>query len=135
MIKPTDAWALARVLAGISVNGELDVLDEPWKGMGAHLAGLPVADRSGVWDTMLIARLDRDGLIMALSEVDPNGPAPAPVNIRPAHLGDLAQGCGRFIWDCFLVRGHLNLLSSNPKIGKTRVMLDIARRIWQRELA
>ena len=49
-----------------------------------------------------------------------------------AHLGDLVscQSNGRFIWPYHLVRGHLNLLSSDPKVGKTHLGLDLAYRIY-----
>jgi hypothetical protein len=37
---------------------------------------------------------------------------------------------GRYLWSNWLVRGHFNLLTSDPKIGKTHLALDLARRIW-----
>ena len=52
--------------------------------------------------------------------------------VRSAHLGDLTscQAAGRFIWLNWIVRAHFTLLSSDPKIGKTHLALDLARRLW-----
>ena len=53
-------------------------------------------------------------------------------SVRSAHLGDLTscQSAGRFIWPNWIVRAHFTLLSSDPKIGKTHLALDLARRLW-----
>ena len=52
---------------------------------------------------------------------------------RPANLGDLGNDDkSRFVWGSWLTK-HINLLSSDPKIGKTFVMVDLARRIYQAE--
>jgi hypothetical protein len=52
--------------------------------------------------------------------------------LRSAHLGDLAisQQAGRFVWKNWITRAHFTLLSSDPKIGKTHLALDLARRIY-----
>ena len=50
---------------------------------------------------------------------------------RTANLGDLSiDNRGRFICPGFLIRDHFNLLSSHPKIGKTHMGLDLAKRIY-----
>ena len=130
MTSPPDAWALRRLLTGHDLNGELDTLPTPLKEMGEYLAGLDKKARPTAWQAMMAARPDRDELIKALADVDPLGPAPLAVKRRSAHLGDLAASQGRFAWGNWIVRGHFNLLSSDPKIGKTYLSLDLARRIW-----
>ena len=68
-----------------------------------------------------------------MADEDPEGPAPTTATkIRSAHLGDLtsAQDAGRFIWTNWIVRGHFTLLSSDPKVGKTHLGLDLAGRIY-----
>ena len=62
-------------LAGMDLNGELDALAEPWRSMAAHLAGLPPQDRPAA-SIMLAARPDRDELVKAIADQDPNGPPP-----------------------------------------------------------
>ncbi len=104
--------------------------------MGEHLAGLPKKARPAAWLAMLAARPEAAELVRALAEINPDGPAPS-IQSKPrsAHLGDLAgfQSAGRFIWPFWLVRGHFNLLSSDPKIGKTHLALFLAWLIWFRK--
>lgn len=51
--------------------------------------------------------------------------------VRTAHLGDLANHIGdRMLWTGYLVRNHINLLSSDPKIGKTHLCLAMAKRLF-----
>ncbi len=113
--------------------GEIDLLSGVHKAMAAYLAGIPLEGRQPAWDAMLALQSDRDAIIMALAAVDPLGPMPATVKRRSAHLGDLAtaNGVSRFIWLNWIVRAHFTLLSSNPKIGKTRFAMELAKRIWE----
>jgi len=73
---PRAAWTLAQSLAGMTLNGELDALAEPWRSMAAHLTGLPPPDRAAAFQAMLVARLDRDELVKAIADQDPIGPPP-----------------------------------------------------------
>lgn len=132
-LSPYDAWVLVRVLSDQPVNGELAAMSDAWRPLAEKLAAMPPAFRQSGLDCFLAGRSDRDAIIKALTDVDPLGPAPIQSTARlTAHLGDLAgyQSTGRFIWPHWIIRGHFNLFSSNPKIGKTYVTLDLARRIW-----
>ena len=124
MIPTYAAYLLRRLLVGHDLNGELDTLPAPWKAIGEHLAGLGKKARPAAWQAMMAARPDREELVKALEAIDPNGPTPmTEAKRRAAHMGDLAgfQSAGRFIWPSWLVRSHFNLLSSDPKIGKTHL--------------
>jgi len=68
MMPPYAAWTLARALAGMDLNGELDAVAEPWKGMARHLAQLPPPDRAAAFQAMLAARPDRDELVKDLAD-------------------------------------------------------------------
>jgi hypothetical protein len=132
-IRPYDAWVIGRLLVGMSCNGELADVSEPWRPLAAVLNGMQPAERNTAWQLAMILRPDRDALVKAVADQDPTGPPPAPTATRlTAHLGDLAnfQSAGRFIWLYWLVRGHFNLLSSDPKIGKTHVALYLAWLIY-----
>jgi hypothetical protein len=132
-IRPTDAYLLRRLLVGHFLNGELETVSRPFRGVADHLAALSVEARQIAWEGFLSGRDDRDRIIMTLADVDPEGPAPTPEAERlTAHLGDLdnPQNSSRFLWPHWIVRGHFNLLSSDPKIGKTHLALDWARRIY-----
>jgi hypothetical protein len=89
MIPPRVARALSRALSGHELNGEADELPEPFRSMVAHLAAATVDDaltgpasqealaavRWPLWQAMLAALPDRDELIKALADDDPEGPA------------------------------------------------------------
>ena len=133
MTAPFDAWVLRRLLSDQPLNGEIDLLSGVHKAIASYLANIPLQGRQPAWDAMLAVTPGRDELIKAVAAVDPLGPAPATaVKRRSAHLGDLttSQAAGRFIWPNWIVRAHFTLLSSDPKVGKTHLSLDLARRIW-----
>lgn len=133
MTTPLDAWVMRRLLADLPLNGEIDLLSGVHKAMASYLANIPLQGRQAAMDAMLALQSDRDAIITALAAVDPLGPLPATVKRRSAHLGDLAtaNGVSRFIWLNWIVRAHFTLLSSNPKVGKTRFALELAKRIWE----
>src|SRR5690349_16064382 len=119
-----DAWTLRRLLTGHALNGELGRVSRPFRRMAEHLATLPADDRQTAMGGFLAARDDAAEITHALAAVDPSGPPPeaAPAR-RTAHLGDLAEAnqSGRFTWPRWFVRGHFTLLTSEPKVGKTRI--------------
>ncbi len=133
MTTPLDAWVMRRLLADLPLNGEIDLLSGVHKAMASYLANIPLQGRQAAMDAMLALQSDRDAIITALVAVDPLGPLPATVKRRSAHQGDLAtaNGVSRFIWLNWIVRSHFTLLSSNPKVGKTRFALELAKRIWE----
>ena len=135
MIRPYDTWALACLVAGGDGNGELEHVSSPHRRLCDHLATLPLEARQPALTAFLKSRSEAEeqAVILALADIDPEGPPPTSEAKRlTAHLGDLTafQSAGRFIWQNWIVRGHFNLLSSDPKIGKTHLALDLARRIW-----
>ncbi len=86
------AWTIQRLLIGHDLNGELTELPEPYRGMADHLARVPVDDsltgsarrealaaaRAPLWDAMVTTLSDRDDLIRAVVDADPDGPTPDP---------------------------------------------------------
>jgi hypothetical protein len=94
---------------------------------------LPQDARITAWNGFKCGRSDELELIEGMAAVDPTGPAPEPAaQRRTAHLGDLAgaNDARRFAWLRWIVRGHFTLLTSEPKVGKTRLMLELAKRLW-----
>lgn len=128
-------WALRNLLVGRTLNGEMGALPEPYRRLAFHLNGLPPDGRQVAMDGFLCG-LTADtsaALIRAMAEADPDAPPPdeGPPR-RTAHLGDLGQANenGRFLWPKWIVRSHFTLLTSEPKVGKTRVGLEISKRLY-----
>jgi hypothetical protein len=83
---------LARLRVGQDVDGEMDALAEPFRSMVARLAEVPVDStltgqdrrealaviRKPLWESMMAARTDRDELVLAVAQIDPEGPLPGP---------------------------------------------------------
>jgi hypothetical protein len=81
---------LVRAVAGYEVNGEVDALPEPFRGMLVRLAAVRGDDAltgqarqealsaacQPVWEIMLAARPDRDELVEVMNSIDPSGPPP-----------------------------------------------------------
>ena len=131
---PFDAWVLAKAISEQPITAaDLAAMSEPWRELAERLAAAPAARHGMILEAFLIGRSGKNEIIEALKNADPKGPAPTPGSIiRSAHLGDLTscQSAGRFIWPNWIVRAHFTLLSSDPKIGKTHLALDLARRLY-----
>jgi AAA domain len=130
---PIDSWVFAKLLAGGDVNGELAAMSDGLRPLAGLMETMQPHERVCAWQGAKSLRSDRDALQKAVADASPDGPPPAPAGaIRSAHLGDLTscQSAGRFVWPNWIVRGHFTLLSSDPKIGKTHLGLDMARRLW-----
>lgn len=134
MIRPYDAWILARLVCGHSLNGELESVSPALRGIADHLAGLPDEDRqTALGGFRCSPAIDGPALIKAMTAHHPDGPAPESVHERCyATLDDIARVVAdqAWLWGDWLARGVLNVVASEPGTGKTRFGLDLARRLW-----
>ena len=134
MISPFDAWAVKRALVGHDLTDTLPGVSRMLRPVVEHLGTLPSAEARGIaWQALLCICPFREQLVRAVDEADPGGSPPeGDAGRRSAHLGDLAASaaCRRFVWPSWIVRGEFNLLSADAKVGKTHLMLDLARRLW-----
>jgi hypothetical protein len=132
-IRPLEAWTMARVVACQPVNGEPDALPEPWKSMAEHLAGLGAKARPAAWKAMLAARPDRDELVRALAGVDPTlPPPPAWLPTAFATVADVRRILCQtpWLWDGWFPSNRILGVAGFEGTGKTRFLLDLARRIF-----
>lgn len=134
-----DAWTLAKLLFGGDVNGELAELPSSIRPAADYLASLAPEARQPAWQAMTAA-LGPMGSSLAhvVATCNPTGPRPeaeateTEAPIRCATVADLArvEAESRFAWKGWIIRGHLTLLSSEVKVGKTRLAMSLARRLW-----
>ena len=75
-IHPYHAWTLARLLAGLAADVDSQAMPDPFGTIARSLAESPPDGRPAVWDGFLAGRDDRDEIIVAVSDADPEGPKP-----------------------------------------------------------
>lgn len=132
MIRPLDAWAIRRLLAGYELNGELAALSDPLRRLTVRLGALPPKRRLDAWEGYLCARPDADDVLRAVAEADPAGPAPeAEPAPRFATLADIRRDLTgmQWAWTGYIPAARVAGLAAFEGIGKTRLALDLARRI------
>jgi hypothetical protein len=133
MIRPFDAWTLARLLAGKDVNGEPQTVSERFRRVAEHLAAKPVEARLEAWEGFLCSVPEPHKVIMTLAEVDPLGLPPElePLD-RCATLADLRRivADDQWLWKGWLATGVLNGLAADPGIGKTILAVFLALTLW-----
>ena len=69
-----DAWSLARLLAGHTVDRQL--VSGPYRNLAAALDGLSAEQRIDLWDGWLESQEDRNAIVQVIAAVNPEGPAP-----------------------------------------------------------
>jgi hypothetical protein len=131
---PFDAWVLARILSDQpNLNGEVDVVSARWKSLAERLAATPLEGRQLVWDGFLAGRPDSEAIVSAVAQVDPLGPAP-PIDpprqfATCADILKLETGA-QWTWKGWLPSARVVGIAAGEGVGKTRLAMDLARRIW-----
>lgn len=129
-----DAWVIARLLTGESLNGDFRAVSSTFRPTTDHLASLPGEARPGAWAAVLAAPgIDREAIGRAVLDIDPTAPQPeADPAASFATLADIARtiSAQSWVWKDWIARGVLNVVAAEPGTGKTRFGLDLARRLW-----
>ena len=115
------------------MNGDAEALPEAFKRFATMYQELPEDARQPAWQAFLAARDDRDELVKALAEADPLQPPPEAdeILVWPASLADLQDQSddSRWAWKGYLPSGQLSGIAAFEGVGKTRVAIDLARRM------
>jgi hypothetical protein len=143
MIRHIDAYALARVVAGLDLNLDTALLSPTVRSMVDHLTALPCKERGDAFRAMAAARDDGPELLKAVDAADPMGPPPEAdddaadetTGGRCATLADLRRLVAdtTWPWPGWLASKVLNALAADPGTGKTVCAMDLARRLYRGE--
>src|SRR5208337_3134626 len=76
MISHFDAWVSSRLLVGREINGELPKVSKSFAGICQLISGHALGDRMAPWDGFLQGRPDRDEVVKAIADQNPDSPAP-----------------------------------------------------------
>jgi hypothetical protein len=139
-ISPWEAWVILKHAQSnpLSLNGECSAASPRVQKLLKLFAQLPTQkDRIHALQGFNANLEERDRQTLQNVDLKAGEPSaePAPVQLparspRLDSLIDPPDGKSRFLWKNRLVRGHLNIVSSNPKIGKTTLFLEFSRRLW-----
>ena len=129
---PLDAWILRRLLADLSLNGEISHMSGVPRLMADHLAVTLLQERQAAMDGMLAVQSDRNEVIMALAAVDPLGPAPQIQPVSFATVADIRKimASVRWLWEGWIPASRVVGLASLEGIGKTRLAMDLCSRVY-----
>jgi hypothetical protein len=131
---PLDAWVLARlVYVEAGLNGELGRVSARLRPLARVLDSLPREMRDAALQVYVGERADGEEIVRAIAAIDPNGPLPEAVPLASfATLADIARTLAeqRWLWEGWIAIGVLNVVASEPGVGKTRFAMDLARRFW-----
>lgn len=73
---PLDAWALTRLLAGESVNGELESVSQRFRALADHLVLLDPGARQVAFQGFLCGQKDFAAIVKSIAEIGPDTPPP-----------------------------------------------------------
>ena len=132
----TDAWTLARVVAVESVGDELASVSEAIRPLVAMLAAVPLEHRQAALTAFLAGQPGADGIVLAMAQADPMGPPPV---IEPprrfATCADVMrlETTAPWTWEAWLPSARVVGIAAGEGVGKTRLAMDLARRVWHGE--
>ena len=75
-LTPRAAHAVSRLLSGQDLNGDSEALPDAFRRLATTYRDLPAEARDSAWQAFLAARDDRDELVKAVADADPDGPPP-----------------------------------------------------------
>lgn len=134
-IHPATAFALKTLLEGCAINGEIDAVPAIDKPFIMKMSALKTDDRKMVYDTLKYMYADPDALAKAVFSADGIEPDAEPVEPDVVNIATFAHiknesGDYKWIWSGWIPDSCLCAIAAHEGIGKTRLSLDLARRIW-----
>lgn len=131
-------FAIARNLAGHTLNGELAGIPSRHRGIANHLNGLSSGEaRMAAWQGYLAGQEDPDSIVRALSAIDPSSPVPdstaeSSPGYRLTRTSDVVCRPVEWLWGDRVPRGMLTLFAGDPKLGKSFVTVATAAAVSRR---
>jgi hypothetical protein len=132
-MKPLDAHLLRRQLTAHTLNGELEDMSPEFRPLAAVLNITEAARRPSILEAYLGARDDREDILEAILEADPEVAPEGHPPLRFATLADIRRDLSdvQWIWPGYIPAARVAGLAAYEGVGKTRLALDLARRIYQ----
>ena len=135
-LSPQDTWLFRRLLAGLEVTcSDLEQASAGARRMLDHLVKQPLLNRLHAWDAVLasLPELGAAEILRQLAEVDQLQPIPGVGElITFATLEDVARMSAEtpWLWKGWIPSGRICGLAALEGIGKTRLLLDLCKRVY-----
>jgi hypothetical protein len=129
----TDAYAVRRPMVGLPSGDELQHVGPEVRQLVERLSQAPLEGRSQILDCYLQALPDPNAVIMAMANVDPNGPPPVIAPPRKfATCADVLrlEAATPWVWEGWLPSAKIVGIAAGEGVGKTKLATDLARRVW-----
>ena len=135
MIDPNIPWVFARLVSGQQLNGEIDILPNPYKAMAIHLETLQPADRTNILTVMVMALQDSQSFLNSVINTDPTLPCPAvdlSQTVKFATADDLRKTMSSIQWthEGWIPASSIVGIAALEGTGESRFELDICRRVY-----
>ena len=129
-----DNWVFARLLADQPVNGEIALMSDPIRPLASLLATMKPDQRLCGFQGATVLRPDHQAIQKAVADCDPMGPVPIQQPQTFATAADIRclMAQIRWDWDGWIPKARIIGIASLEGVGKTRFLLDLARRIYLR---
>ncbi len=141
-MRPLDAWVLARLMASVSVDGEVALMSEGMRPLGEALAGAKVEKRSPILQGFSMYPGAPAELARAIFDADPLKPAPleeqqaweragaGPMLVaRTIAASEVVPVEVEWLWRDRVPLGMLTLFSGDPKLGKSLATISMIARL------
>jgi hypothetical protein len=128
---PDDTYAIAKLLANQTLNGELDLMSDQWRPLGDRLASLDAGRRTDALETALLLQCDRDAIMKAIGDVNVGEPPPAASGLQFATVADVRSVQSRigWTWEGWVPGSRIVGIAAFEGTGKTRFTMDLCRRV------
>lgn len=135
-LHPATAFAFKTMTEGLALNGELDAVPAADRAVVSYMGTLiSLEQRKIALHTFAYSCPDPDAVIRAVFAADGiehEAEADDPDIISTATFADIKNESGdyKWIWNGWIPDSCLCAFAAHEGVGKTRLSLDIARRVW-----
>jgi hypothetical protein len=134
-IHPATAFAIKRLREGCSINGDLVEVPPADQPLVSYMESLKTEEREIAFNAYRYLHSDPDSVTRAVFVADGIEPDAEPVEpdvVNIATFADIKSETGdyKWVWNGWIPESCLCAIAAHEGTGKTRLSLDLARRVW-----
>jgi hypothetical protein len=126
-----DAYFFRRLLAGQTLNGELDDVSTEFRPLADAINAMAPDERGRTWDIVVMVRPDGAQIVEAMFRADAGGPMPEPDSPvmslgRLTCAADVVERDVEWLWKDRVPLGMPTMFAGDPKVGKSFITTALA---------